>query len=234
MKLKAFLLIGVLALSAVLSSCGKGTSAVPAANTPETVENAVIPPAEAAPEDASANPNVKEKALAAYLEILDSAPAIEGEHAELYDASFSYEQNESLFGRHYDLFAVYDINRDDIPELIAMTTVNCRWTPISVYTFADGEAVLLKDPMHPEAHGTFEQMSTAAGAYSTYICKEDHIHSVWRGNTPIGEVEENSAFILTSTTLMAVEHTPGEGEDAVSFYDIAKANTAENRAAILD
>ena len=40
MKLKAFLLIGILALSAVLSSCGKGTSAVPAANTPETVENA--------------------------------------------------------------------------------------------------------------------------------------------------------------------------------------------------
>lgn len=172
--------------------------------------------------------SLEEKALFAYQEILKAAPAIEGEYAELEDASVGYEENQALFGNHYELFALCDINQDDIPELIAQSTVNFRWTPISVYTYADGEAVLLKDPLDTAAHGTFEQNSSANGAYITYICEDSHIHSVWRGDTPIGEAEENYAYALEGTTLTEAHCTAGEGDNTIYFYDIAMANTAEN------
>ena len=208
MRFKYFLLACCLLLAAVL--CGCATA-----------------PAVAPDEDVSAD------ALSAYQEILKSAPAIEGEHEELMDASFDYEQSFEMFGKHYDMFAIADINQDGIPELIAMTTVNFRWAPISVYTYADGSAVLLKDPLDEGAHGTFEQQSTANGAYITYICKDNHIHSVWRGTDPAGNAaEENHSYALEGTTLVATDCTVGESENTVYFSDIAMANTAENVDAI--
>ena len=171
---------------------------------------------------------IKEKALLSYQEILKAAPAIEGEHEQLADASFDYEQNLELFGNHYDLYAFYDINKDEIPELIALTTVNFRWSEVSVYTFADGEAVLLKDPADPKAYGTFEQRSTANGSYITYFCEENHIHSVWRGTNPIGEAEEeNHAYVLTGSILTEADCPAGISENTVYFSDIANVNKAE-------
>lgn len=169
-----------------------------------------------------------EKALSSYRDILSSAPAIEGEHTELADASFGYDQNLKMFGNHIDRFVIYDIDRDEIPELIAMSTVNFRWTPLSVYTCSNGEPVLLKDPLDAAAHGTFEQNSTANGAYITYICAENHIHNVWRGNTPIGDMEENHAYILEGTSLTETECAVGENEHTVYFSEIAKVNNSEN------
>lgn len=172
-------------------------------------------------------------ALSAYQEILKAAPAIEGEHEELMDASFDYEQNLAKFGEHYDSFAITDINQDGTPELIALSTVNFRWNTVSVYTYADGNAVLLKDPTSADSHGTFQQQSTANGAYTTYICEENHIHSVWRGTDPAGEaVEENSAYALDGTTLTLTGCTVGESGNIVYFNDIAVANTTENADAI--
>lgn len=174
--------------------------------------------------------DANEKALLAYQEILKEAPAIEGEHAKLDDASFDYDQNIELFGKHYDQFAIYDINKDEIPELIAQSIVNFRWTPISVYTYVDGEAILLQDPLDTQAHGTFEQRSTANGAYMLYICEDNHIHSVWRGINPLGEeVEENNAYALEGANLTVIDCAGKEGENTIYFYDIAKANTEENR-----
>lgn len=207
MKLKYFLLACVLLLATVLCAC----STVPS------------------------NDDAQADAMSAYQEILKAAPAIDGEHAELSDASFGYEQNLEMFGEHYDSFAITDINQDGTPELIALTTINFRWTPISVYTYADGNAVLLNDPLNAEAHGTFEQQSTANGAYITYICEENHIHSVWCGTDPMGNAaEENSAYILDGTTLTATDCTVGESGNTVFFNDIATANTAENADAITD
>ena len=208
MKIKYILLACCLLLAAVLCGCG-------------------IDPAVEPDTDALAD------ALSAYQEILKAAPAIEGEHEELMDASFDYEQNFEMFGKHYDTFAISDINRDGIPELIALTTVNFRWAPISVYTYADGSAVLLKDPLDEGADGTFRQQSTANGAYVTYICEDNHIHSVWRGTDPAGNAaEENHAYILDGTNLVATDCTVGESENTVYFSDIAMANTAENVDAI--
>ena len=210
MKYKTLLLICVLSLAGVFTGCGKAP----------VTDGGVSYDA------------VEEQALSAYRNILKAAPAIEGEFEELSDASFDYDRNMQKFGKHYDLFALTDLNQDGIPELIAQSTVNFRWTPISVYTYADGAAVLLKDPMNPDAHGTFEQRSTANGAYSTYICEANHIHSVWRGSTPVGEVEENSAYSLVGTSLNPVECSVGENEHTINFHDIATANTAENIAGI--
>ena len=174
------------------------------------------------------------KALIAYQEILKAAPAIEGEHIELEDASFGYDQNIERFGNHYEVFALLDINKDEIPELMALSVVNFRWTPTSVYTFVDGKAILLKDQTDLEAHGTFEQRSTANGGYITYICEENHIHSVWRGTNPMGEVEEeNHAYVMEGTNLITVDCGIGENENSIYFYDIAKANTAENVDAMI-
>ncbi len=175
--------------------------------------------------------DVKSEALSVYKDILKASPAIEGEHAELEDASFDYEQNAEKFGKHYDCFAIADINGDGVPELIASTVVNFRWVPISVFTYADGKAVLLQDPVEPTPHGTFEQMSTANGAYTLYVCEGKGLHSVWRGATPDGETaQENQSYVLNGTTLVMSDHTLGE--DAVAFSDIAKANTAANADAI--
>ena len=211
MKQKTILLVCALSLAAVLGGCRMASPTEP------------IPTGNAAAQ-----------ALSAYRDILKAAPAIEGEHGELADASFDYEQNLMMFGSHYDMFALSDLDQDGIPELIAQSTVNFRWAPVSVYTYADGKAVLLTDPLDAQAHGTFEQRSTANGAYLTYLCEENHIHSVWRGTNPMGEaVEENRAYALAGTALSAVDCTAGENEHTVYFSDIAKKNTAANAEAII-
>ena len=181
----------------------------------------------------SPQPDPQADALAAYQKILEAAPALEGEHEELTDASFGYEQNLQKFGEHYDQFALTDLNQDGIPELITMTVVNFRWTPISVYTYTDGKAVLLKDALDAQSRVTFEQNSSANGAYEIYFCEENHIHSVWRGATPIGELEEDQAYALEGLTLIVKDCPIGKSGNAVTFSDIAKANSAENRNAIM-
>lgn len=207
MKAKKILLLCMVTLAVMLSACRRS---------------------EAAPQEAPSA-----KALTAYREILQAAPAIEGEHEQLQDATFGYEQNQALFGNHYDLFALADLNQDGIPELIAMSVVNFRWAPVSVFTYADGNAVLLKDPLDGGTHGTFEQCSTAGGAYYTCICEENHLHSVWRGTTPIGEeAEENHAYVLGENGLAEVECTAPQGENTIYFSDLAMTNTAENRAVL--
>lgn len=90
--------------------------------------------------------------------------------------------------------------------------------------------MLVKDPSEfPIEYATFDQCSVANGAYSTYICEQNHIHSVWRGTTPMGDAaEEASAYTLNGTTLTAVDCTAAEDDQVVNFYDLAKSNTAEN------
>lgn len=171
-----------------------------------------------------------EPALRSYQEMLKGAPAIVGEHMELQDATFGDAQNRQQFGEHYDQFAVVDLNKDGIPELIASSIINFRWMPISVFTYADGKAVLLRDPLEEAGHGTFEQCSTAGGAYVTFLCPENHIHSLWRGSTPVGEMEENHAYVLNGTALTAVDCTATEG---VFFDDLAEVNTEQNAAALI-
>ncbi len=165
------------------------------------------------------------QALRAYYEILSSMPAIEDEHDEVDDAAFGYEENHALFGDHLDVFFVYDINKDGIPELIASSTVNFRWAPVYVYTYANGQAVLLKDPLQPDAHGTFEQNASAHGSYHTFFCDNNHIHSFWRGYID-EQMEEDYAYELIGTELVLT--TCDTDREVVFFnYDTRKPNTEE-------
>ena len=158
---KIFLLVCSLFLAAALSGCGKvqppgsGADVQGPADTETPQENVQSPAGTETPQENVQTPadteapnedaqteipsdepdeELKEKALSAYREILEAAPAIEAGHEELFDASFDYDQNRQTFGGHYEQFAFYDIDRDGIPELIALKTVNFRWTPVSVYT----------------------------------------------------------------------------------------------------
>lgn len=173
------------------------------------------------------------EALSAYREILEAAPALEGEPEELWDASFGYEENAAKFGKHYDTFALWDLDRDTVPELIALSVVNFRWAPVSVFRYAEGQAVLLHDPQDGEAPVTLWQNSSANGAYTLYLCEEGHVHSLWRGDTPLGQVTEDHAYALEGTGLRETDCPVGENENAVFFPDVAKANTPEGRDAVL-
>lgn len=201
MKVKYMLMALTVALAGILGGCGKTQEAAPA-----------------------------EQALQSYQELLKAAPAIEGEHAELQDASFDDVRSREMFGEHYDRFMVTDLNGDGIPELIASTVINFRWTPVSVFTYANGEAVLLKAAQEDSANGTFEQRSTADGAYVTFICADNHIHSMWSGMTPVGQIVENNAYVLEGTDLIPVDC---EAEEGVSFDDAAQPNTQQNVAAMI-
>lgn len=203
MKIRKMLLTGVVILSAALSGCGM-------------------------PKPAEQPMDEKEAVLSVYRELLKAAPAVAGEHEELFDASMNYERNVELFGNHYDSYALQDIDKNGIPELITLSTVNFRWTPVSVFTYANGKVGLLKDPLDPAAHGTFEQNSSANGAYFIYFCEENHIHNVWRGTDPFGNpVEENQAYALEGAALTAAACSVGESGSTVYFSDIAKENTAD-------
>ena len=209
-KNRFFALTVILLLAAALAACGKTPAPAPA--SPDTL---------------------RVEALYTYQQILESLPALEGEHPELQDASFGYEQNREKFGNHYDRFAVYDLNQDGVPELIAQSVVNFRWTPIFIYTYTDGSAVLLKDASEVPGFATFEQNASANGAYTLFFCEENHVHSRWGGDTPAGEVTEDSAFAMEGTGLVLRDCTVGETENTVYFADIAVENSDENRAALL-
>lgn len=212
------ILLCVFSLLTVLCACGSSSAEAPS-ETPEA--------------ESETPPSDTENALNAYRDILSAAPAVEGSPDEWADASFGYEQNREAFGDHYELFALADLSRDGVPELIAQRTVNFRWTSLSVFTYANGEAVWLKNPSDTNGHATFEQNSAANGAYVTYFCENGHIHSVWRGADPFGNaLEENHAYAQDGTALIEVECSIGEGENTVDFYDIAMANTPENAQGI--
>ena len=220
-KLRAAGVFAVL-LTMVLTSGGCGRS--------EKKGQIIVTPTPTVSDGGKVSKTPKEQAMDAYREILTAAPAIAGAQDILADITLRYEQNLEMFGDHVERYAYYDLNRDEIPELIALSVVNARWTPVSVYTYADGKAVLLEDPSDPEAHGTFEQSSLSNGAYLLYFCKENHIHNVWRGVDPFGgAAEENHAYELAGTELKEVACDLSEDSPSVPFDDIAENNAAKER-----
>lgn len=172
--------------------------------------------------------NEADSALELYHGILELAPAINGEHDELNDASFGYEQNLDKFGEHFESFMLHDVDRDGVPELIAQSVINFRWAPVSVYTYKNGELSLVKDPFNSNAQWTFEQNSSANGAYNAYICEYGHIHNVWSGTTPAGNVEENNAYMLEGTELVPTKCALVDDENRIYYHDSAKTNSKEN------
>lgn len=226
MKAKYILLTFLFSLMTLLGGCGTSSPTEPVPQDP--------PPADVSLEgeqsESEAEPSQEESSpLLAYQELLQAAPALEGEPEELLDASFGYDENQEMFEDHIERFALLDLDKDGTPELITESTVNFRWNIVSVYTLVDGNAVLLLTSPVEAAHGTFDQQSTANGAYLTFICEDSHIHSRWSGTDPSGaEAEEDHAYLLEGITLTETDCTVGENEAATCFYDIAQVNSPEN------
>lgn len=244
LKSIAFCLVPVM-LAAIFNGCGATaakseptqSTVQPTSETVQNVNSESNPAERDSAEMTQAAEAPAQKALQMYAELLQSYPAILEKDAEILgDLSFGYEENLAQFGEHYDFFAVLDLNNDGIPELIASTIINNRWVPVSVFRYQEPEnkLQLLKAPLEPESHATFEHMSTAGGTYSLYICKENHLHSCWGGDTPIGFQEENHAYVLTQDGLAAVDcaisNKTGNASDiAVDFRDVLKVNDEEAR-----
>lgn len=238
MKMKYALLICGLSLVTVLGGCGSSAADDKngSGNEPSEVivlddENESKNESEDESADEVTNTEYDEttkEALKAYYEILSSMPAIEGEHGEIDNAAFGYEENHAMFGDHLEAFFVYDINKDGIPELIASSTVNFRWEPIYVYTYADGQAVLLKDPVQPDSHGTFEQNASANGSYLTFFCENNHVHSLWGGWVMDEHMVEDYAYELNGTELILTDCDLDHDRERVFFnYDTMKPNIEE-------
>lgn len=237
------LYLGLVMLAAICSGCGKSTAKSESTQptvppTAEMIQNVDSDTAEGNfTQMTEAAETPAQKAQLLYGELLKSYPTILHKDVEiLRDLSFGYEDNLAQFGEHYDYFAVLDLNNDGIPELIATTIINNGWMPVSVFQYRaqENELQLLKDPLAPESHATFEHMSTAGGAYSLYICKDNHLHSCWGGDTPIGYQEENHGYVLTQEGLAAVDceisnRTENASDIAVNFRDILQVNDEEAR-----
>lgn len=222
--------------SAIATKSESAQSTIPptVVNT-ETIKNDFTEAAESAK-------TPTQKAILMYDELLKSYPTILHKNEEILgDLSFGYDDNFAKFGKHYDYFAVLDLNNDGIPELITNTIINNGWMPVSVFQYNEpkNELQLLKDPLAPESHATFEHMSTAGGMYCLYICKDNHLHSNWGGDTPLGFQEENHAYVLNKEGLAAVDcaisnNTGNASDIVVNFWDILRINDEETRNSILD
>lgn len=236
------LCLGLVMLAAICSGCSKintkSESTQPTVPpTAETIQNESNPSKIDSAEMTEPAEAPAEKALQMYAELLQLYPAVIPNNPEILgDLSFGYEENLAQFGEHYDYFSVLDLNNDGIPELIATTIINNGWMPVSVFQYRaqENELQLLKDPLAPESHATFEHMSTAGGAYSLYICKDNHLHSCWGGDTPIGYQEENHGYVLTQEGLAAVDceisnRTDNASDIAVNFRDILQVNDEKAR-----
>lgn len=225
------LCLSAVMVAAIFSGCGTAkTEPTAASETTGSTETTV------------AAQTTVQKAVSRYAELLKAHPTILDQDTEiLNDLSFGYEDNLAKFGEHYDYFAVLDLDSDGIPELVASTVINSGWMPVSVFQYQEeqDELQLLKDPLDPEAHATFECMSTAGGTYSLYLCKDNHLHSNWGGNTPIGFQEENHAYVLTESGFASVDcpisnYTGNAADVIVSMPDVMGMNDEATRNAVLD
>lgn len=233
-RLSAVCLILIL-LAAFFSGCGTKEPE----NTQPAVPQTEAPAEPETMEAAEAARTMEEKAMEAFRALLEANPAISFQEEEiLSDRSFGYEENMAKFGMHYDFFTIVDLDRDGIPELIANTIINHAWTPVSIFRYQEeeNELQLLADPLFPEAHGTFEQMSTAGGMYRLYLCGKGHVHSLWNGDTPIGFQTENTACVLRSGSLEIVQCEVGSGGKlpfgVLSLNDIMQVNDEETRTSV--
>lgn len=161
----------------------------------------------------AAETETMDAAMQAFYTILSAMPAAEMNDDDFYDAAFSSDENIAKYGSHIEYAVVRDLNMDGMPELICMTLYNFRWENITIYSYIDGQAVLV---------GELDNRHTAAGAYNTYVCGDGHIHNVWSGTDPMGNyVEELMVYQFDGRNL--VETTCEEkstGNPADDFYQM--------------
>lgn len=90
------------------------------------------------------------------------------------DASFSADDVSYI-----NWYALYDIDKDTVPELLTMTEVNIRWEIINIYKISDGQVIPYT--FDDGTNVTFDNCHVANGVYYFDICSEGHIHNDFIG-----------------------------------------------------
>lgn len=90
-------------------------------------------------------------------------------------------------------FAVLDMDKNGVPELISWHPVTYKTDTIYVYTYKNGKVKKVKNP-------AISICSQAWGWYNVSFCKKGHIHTKWNGGW-MGENE--TVYILKSGKIRA-------------------------------
>lgn len=110
----------------------------------------------------------------AYGEFLKKHKAISISDHDFYNAGYT-PSNKSFIKS----FALYDIDKDKIPELITTSCLNFRWSIVRIYRYKNGKVTFYKFRDRKKAE--WNNCATANGAYVWYICNRRHIHNTWSG-----------------------------------------------------
>ena len=129
----------------------------------------------------------KKKALKVYAKYLalHEAPYISDRN--YYNASY---RPSNL--NYVSYFTTYDLNRDKVPELFTLTSINHRRFIVRIYTYKKGKMKPYK--YAGGANAVLDDYCGASGHYTIFICKKGHIHNTWEGSTPFGYQSEVTVY----------------------------------------
>lgn len=108
----------------------------------------------------------------AYAAFLKKHPSKSSKY--FYDASYSPSDKSFVSS-----FFLYDMDKNNVPELFTYTNVNFRWHIVRVYTYKNGKVTAVKSTAGSKME--FDNCAVANGSYSLNICKKGHIHNSYTG-----------------------------------------------------
>ncbi len=129
----------------------------------------------------------KTKAMKAYAKYLQTHKAVVVSDYQYSNASYSPSDLSFI-----NSFFLHKVDADTVPELFTLTKVNFRCFIIRIFTYKSGQVQLYKLSSGEDAE--FYDSAVACGSYHFFICKKNHIHNVWSGNTPIGFEEKEEIY----------------------------------------
>lgn len=109
----------------------------------------------------------------AYADFLKKHPS----KSSKYFGDASYNPSDKSY---VNSFFLYDIDKNNIPELFTYTTVNFRWHIIRVYTYQNGKVTAVKSTNGSKIE--FNNSAVANGIYNFNICSKGHIHNNYAGS----------------------------------------------------
>ena len=168
----------------------------------------------------------KKKAMKAYSKYLAKHVADPSYEKYFYDASFSPANKD-----YVSSFFLYDINKDNVPELFAFTSVNFRWFNVRIFTYKSGKVTPYK--IKGVGDAVLTDRATANGSYNFYICSRKHIHNMWGGSTPMGYASYEAVYKSSKGKLKVYLSKDDKFTGMSSTYKKnGKAITAEKYASL--
>ena len=141
----------------------------------------------ATPAMAASKKTLRKRAIKTYATYLASHEAPRISERNYYDASY---QPSNI--NYVSYFTTFDLNRDKVPELFALTSINHRYFIVKIYTYKKGKMQLYKYSDGQDA--VLYDYCGASGHYFIMICKKGHIHNTWEGSTPFGFETDQTVY----------------------------------------